>query len=139
MIQLASVDSGQFCWLDLAATDAGSAKIFYKELFGWTAHEQPANGGSFTRLRLSDQDIGSIYQLRQTLLERGMTSHWTPYVRVSNVTDAVRRAEALGGTIVVDPFVVSGIASIALILDSVGALVGLWEPIALTVKANGHG
>ena len=139
MVQLASADSGQFCWLDLAATDAGSAKAFYKDLFGWTAHEQPANGGSFTRLRLSDQDIGSVYQLRQTLLERGMTSHWTPYVRVNNVTDAVRQAEALGGTVVVRPFVVSGIASIALILDSVGALVGLWEPIALTVKANGHG
>ena len=139
MVQLASADSGRFCWFDLAATDADSAKAFYQDLFGWTSHEQRANGGSFTRLRLSDQDIGSIYQLRQTLLDRGMSSHWTPYVRVSNVADAVRRAEALGGTVVVDPFVVYGIACIALILDSVGALVGLWEPIELTVKANGHG
>lgn len=139
MVQLGTTDSGQFCWLDLAASDADSAKSFYRALFGWTSHEQPANGGSFTRLRLSDQDIGSIYQLRQTLLERGMSSHWTPYVRVSNVTDIVRRAKALGGTVVVQPFVVSGIARIALILDSVGALVGLWEPIELNVKANGHG
>jgi len=34
---------------------------------------------------------------------------------------------------------VSGVARIALILDSVGALVGLWEPIELNMKANGHG
>ncbi len=139
MVHLGRTDSGQFCWLDLAATDADSAKLFYRNLFGWTSHEQPANGGSFTRLRRSDQDVGSIYQLRQTLLERGMSSHWTPYVRVSSVKDAVRRAAALGGTVIVHPFVVSGIAQIALILDSVGALVGLWEPIELNVKANGHG
>jgi predicted enzyme related to lactoylglutathione lyase len=36
---------------------------------------------------------------------------------------------ALGGEAVVLPFVVSGVARIALILDSVGALVGLWQPI----------
>jgi predicted enzyme related to lactoylglutathione lyase len=45
----------------------------------------------------------------------------------------------LGGIVIVDPFVVSGVARIALILDSVGAVVGLWEPIQLNMKANGHG
>jgi len=58
MVQLAKTDPGRFCWLDLAATDADSAKNFYEKLFGWTSHEQPANGGSFTRLRLSGQDVG---------------------------------------------------------------------------------
>ena len=66
MVALSKTDTGQFCWLDLAATDADSAKIFYRKLFGWTSHEQQANGGSFTRLRLSDQDVGSIYQLRES-------------------------------------------------------------------------
>jgi hypothetical protein len=139
MVQLGNGDIGRFCWVDLAATDACSAKTFYENLFGWTSHEQLANGGSFTRLRLSDQDIGSIYQLRDVLLEHGIPSHWTPYVRVTNVNDTMRRAVSLGGTVVANPFVVSGIARIALILDSVGALIGLWEPIELNMKANGHG
>jgi len=97
-----------------------------------------ANGGSFTRLRLSDHDVGSIYQLRETLLDNGMTSHWTPYVRVNDIERAAGRAARCGGTVVVDPFLVSGVARIALILDSVGAVVGLWEPIAVDQKANGH-
>jgi predicted enzyme related to lactoylglutathione lyase len=112
----------------LLASDAGSAKEFYARLFGWTSHEQLANGGSFIRLRLSNHDVGSVYQLTNTLLENGMPSHWTPYVRVGNVNDAVRNAVRLGGTVVVDPFAVTGVARIALILDSVGAMVGLWEP-----------
>jgi predicted enzyme related to lactoylglutathione lyase len=55
------------------------------------------------------------------------------------VNDTVRRATALGGTVIAQPFVVSGIARIALILDSVGALIGLWEPIELNMNANGQG
>ena len=139
MAHFGKADAGRFCWLDLAATDADSAKTFYRNQFGWTSHEQLANGGSFTRLRLSDHDVGSIYQLKETLLEHGVTSHWTPYVRVSNIERAVERAAQFGGTVVVDPFLVSDVARIALILDSVGAMVGLWEPIAADGKANGHG
>ena len=68
-----------------------------------------------------------------------MSSHWTPYVRVNDVKEAVQRAVVLGGTVIVDPFLVSGIARNALVLDSVGALIGLREPIELNMKANGHG
>jgi len=119
---------GQFCWVDLAASDAADAKAFYGQLFGWTPHQQPANGGSFTRLRLAGQDVGSLYLLRQVHLDRGVPSHWMPYVRVGDVEAAVRRAVALGGAVIVPPFSVSGTADIALILDKVGAEVGLWEP-----------
>jgi hypothetical protein len=98
-----------------------------------------ANGGSFIRLQSSSHDIGSVYQLRRGLLDKGIASHWTPYILVNNVEDAASRAALLGGTVVFDPFVVSGVARIALILDSVGAVVGLWEPIELNIKANGHG
>jgi Predicted enzyme related to lactoylglutathione lyase len=115
--------------MDLAATNVESAKLFYGELFGWTSREQAANGGSFIRLQSSSHDIGSVYQLRKELLDKGIASHWTPYILVKSVKDAVSR----------DPFVVSGVARIALILDSVGAVVGLWEPIELNIKANGHG
>jgi predicted enzyme related to lactoylglutathione lyase len=41
----------------------------------------------------------------------------------------VQRAVALGGEVIVHPFAVEGTARIALILDCVGAQVGLWEPI----------
>jgi hypothetical protein len=139
VVHLGKADAGRFCWLDLAATDAESAKSFYRNLFGWTSHEQLANGGSFTRLRLCDHDVGSVYQLRETLLDNGMTSHWTPYVRVNDIERAVERARLLGGTIVVAPFVVSGVARIALTLDSVGAIIGMWEPIPASKGADGHG
>jgi hypothetical protein len=84
------------------------------------------------------QDVGSLYQLKSALLAHGIPSHWTPYVRVDDVENAVQRAIGFGGVIVAEPFSVFDVARIALIEDSVGALVGLWQPIASNKKANGH-
>jgi predicted enzyme related to lactoylglutathione lyase len=120
--------------MDLAASDAEVAKAFYGGLFGWTSRDQAANGGRFTRLRLSGRDVGSVYQLRRAQLERGVPSHWTPYVRVDGVDESARRAAALGGEVIVRPFAVADIARIALILDSVGAPLGLWEPVGAQEK-----
>jgi predicted enzyme related to lactoylglutathione lyase len=119
--------AGEFCWVDLAATDAGAARVFYERLFGWKPVEQAAGGGVFTRLQLDGHDVGSLYQLRSLHLEQGMRSHWTPYVRVSDVEAAARKAVACGGKIVIQPLAIGRIARIALIMDPVGAIVGLWE------------
>ena len=133
------VRPGQFCWLDLAATDAASATRFYARLFGWTSREQPANGGHFTRLQSSGQDVGSLYQLRRGLAGPGALSHWTPYVRVLDAGDTARRASEMGGAVIVPPFDVDGIARIAVIVDAVGAKIGLWEPMECGWGASGHG
>lgn len=139
MVDLGNAAAGRFCWVDLAAVDAERAKDFYGHVFGWTSAEQSVNGGRFARMRLSDQDVGSIYQLKRAYRDQGMPSHWTPYIRVDDVSDAARRAVSHGGEVIVRPFAVSGIAQIALILDSVGAQVGLWQPIAATAKETPDG
>lgn len=123
-------EAGRFCWVDLAASDAGSAKDFYGRVFGWTANATRANGGSFMYLRLDGRDVGSLYQLNRALLDRGVPSHWTPYIRVDDMDEVGSRVIENGGTVLVPPFVVDGVARNALILDPVGAHVGLWEPLA---------
>jgi predicted enzyme related to lactoylglutathione lyase len=139
MAHIINTNAGRFCWVDLAATDAARAKAFYSQLFGWTSREQPANGGSFIRMRRSGQDVGSLYQLSRDHLDRGVPSHWTPYIRVDDVGDAAWRATTFDGKVIVRPFEVSGVARIALIQDSVGAHFGLWEPVEANVHEVAHG
>lgn len=129
MLSLDAPQTGAFCWLDLAASDDLLAKSFYAQAFGWTFEDQPANGGYFTRCRCGGQDVGSLYRMKRAQLERGVPSHWTPYLRVDSADAAARRIAACGGRVVVAPFDVQGTARIALIQDVVGALVGLWQPI----------
>ncbi|WP_119271734.1 VOC family protein [Taklimakanibacter deserti] len=131
--------AGHFCWIDLAATDAASAKAFYGALFGWTAQHQRVNGGSFTRLRLADRDVGSLYQLSSLHRDQGVPSHWTPYIQVDDMDDVLQRIQAIGGKVLVPPLIFPGIARIALILDAVGAQLGLWQPIDRGGSENDHG
>jgi uncharacterized protein len=121
---------GSFCWLDLAAADAERAQRFYADAFGWSFRTQHAHGGHFLRCRVGERDIAAtMYRLRQAQLDRGVPSHWTPYLRVDDAETAAQRAVACGGRLVVRPFEVPDTARIALIEDAVGALVGLWQPM----------
>ena len=121
--------AGQFCWVDLAATDATSAIDFYAGLFGWSARDQVANGGTFVRLALGGRDVASLYQLNRAARKVGVPSHWTPYVRVDDAAATCARTVELGGSVAIAPFEVDGIARIALLVDSVGASFGIWEEI----------
>ena len=130
MLNLDPPRPGAFCWLDLAASDAGLAMAFYSQVFGWTFEDQPANGGRLTRCHASGHEVGSLYELKRAQLERGVPSHWTPYIRVESVDTVARRVADFGGRLVVAPFDVQDTARIALIEDAVGALVGLWQDSA---------
>jgi predicted enzyme related to lactoylglutathione lyase len=103
LISVDPIPPGHFCWVDLAAADAGKAKAFYGELFGWRSSEQRANGGSFALLQLAGANVGSLYQLDLAHRQRGVPSHWTPYVRVEDIEQAA---------------------------DPEGATLGLWQPLA---------
>lgn len=118
---------GRFCWLDLAATDAAQARQFYARAFDWHAGDQAANGGHFTRLRVGDEDTGSLYQLSPAQLQGRVPSHWTPYIAVADMAGTVRRVVEAGGRVVVPPVAIEGVTVVALIEDAVGALVGLWQ------------
>ncbi|HET7795528.1 MAG TPA: VOC family protein [Rhizobacter sp.] len=119
----------EFCWLDLAASDAALARRFYAQAFGWTFHDRHANGGRFTLCRAGERDVASLYPLRQAQLELGVPSHWTPYLGVGSADISARQVVEAGGRVVVAPFDVRGTARIALVEDAVGALLGLWQAL----------
>jgi len=132
-----TVTAGAFCWVDLAATDAAAARSFYRGVFGWAAHEHAANGGTFTRWQLDGRDIGSMYPLSAAQREHQVPSHWTAYVRVNDIDTAAQRVVACGGRVLVQPFLVTGVARIALVLDAVGAQLGLWQSLGPQEVSHG--
>ncbi|MBI1424449.1 MAG: hypothetical protein GC149_13475 [Gammaproteobacteria bacterium] len=102
---------------------------FYHAVFGWTAVIESANGGQFVRLQADGNDVGSMYTLSQRERQHGVPSHWTPYVCVDNIDAAATRVRESGGRILVQPFEVEGVARIALAVDTLGAIIGLWESL----------
>lgn len=117
----------RFCWLDLAAGDVRKAADFYARLFDWQTEPMQANGGKFFRLRSDGEAFASLYQLGTRQVAAGVPSHWTPYIGVADVDEVASRAVRLGGQVAVKPFTVDGMTRVSLLVDSTGAVVGLWE------------
>jgi predicted enzyme related to lactoylglutathione lyase len=42
-------EPGTFSWVDLSASDADGAKVFYGELFGWEFEDNEVSGVAFTQ------------------------------------------------------------------------------------------
>jgi uncharacterized protein len=120
---------GPVCWVDLAAHDLGAAQMFYRGLFGWREEVARHAGGTYSKLLCRGVPFGSMYQLSAERIRHGTPSHWLPYVRVADMREATRLAVQLGGEVLVQPFD-AGPARIAVMLDCVGAQIGLWEHLA---------
>lgn len=127
---MTQLHSGQCCWIDLAADHADSAVAFYSGLFGWRPLPARIAGGDLLRLEHHGRAFGSIYQLSRRQREAGAPSHWTPYIAVDSLERSAEMAESLGGRVLVRCFEAPGQARVGLVMDPVGALVGLWQPVA---------
>jgi predicted enzyme related to lactoylglutathione lyase len=115
------------CWVDLATSNAAAAASFYSSLLGWRLTERQVGQGRFSTFARNDSAFASLYQLTREQIERGVPSHWMPYVSVPSADTAAATACALGGQLIVRPQEVAELARICLVADPTGALIGLWQ------------
>lgn len=118
---------GHWCWPELATTDLDSAKAFYGGLFGWTAFDVPASGGSYVTFSLGGQHCGGAYRMAPEQVSRGLPVQWRNYVKVGSVDQTAERLQALGGTVVAGPFDVEGVGRMASVKDPAGVGFALWQ------------
>ncbi|NIR49609.1 VOC family protein [candidate division KSB1 bacterium] len=120
---------GTFCWVELATTDGEGAKNFYTQLFGWDFSDQPVGPDAvYTMLKLSDQDVGALYQMSREQKSRGVPPHWNSYISVANADEIAHEVKALGGTVLAEPFDVFDAGRMAQCQDPAGATFAVWQP-----------
>jgi len=117
MVHLDDAAPGQFCWVDLAASDAGAAKAFYGELFGWTRASRPPMRQLHAAAPIRS---GRWFGLSaQRAAPREMACPRTGRRMCASMTSTLRcAAPRARGEVIVRPFVADGTARIALILDA---------------------
>lgn len=114
-----SYESGTFCWVDLATTDAEGAKAFYGDLFGWEFRDDEIPGGIHTMPH--GDAVGAIYQQDEH------PPHWNNYVTVTSAEETVARAKRLGARILEEPFDIGGFGRVAVLADPADAMLCVWE------------
>ena len=119
---------GTFCWVDLATTDADGAKAFYAGLFGWEAEDTAGgDGGTYTILRLNEDDVAGLYEMEAGRRDAGVQPHWLSYVSVKDADVGARKARELGGKDFGGARDAAEMGRMATIQDTTGAMLGLWE------------
>jgi predicted enzyme related to lactoylglutathione lyase len=128
---MADVDSlppGSFCWAELATTDQKAAVAFYKNLFGWEVNDQPMGpDGTYSMFQLRGREVGAACSMRPEERQSGAPPHWNSYVSVTNADDAAKKAESLGGKVVMKPFDVMDAGRMAVLQDPTGAFFQVWQ------------
>lgn len=119
---------GTFCWVELATSDSGAAKTFYKQLFGWDFVDNPMGPDMvYTMLKLDGKDVGGLYKLMSEQVTHGVPPHWLSYVSVISADESTEKAKAAGATILKEPFDVMTIGRMSVIQDPTGAVFALWQ------------
>ena len=96
---VSSSAQGTPSWLDLSTSDEAAAIEFYGNLFGWTNEPNDAGGGMMYNMqKQGDAYVGGIYKQRDEEAAQGIPPHWTTYISVDNVDEAVTRVAGAGGT-----------------------------------------
>ena len=139
MQELPEYKPGTFCWVELGTTNAGAAKNFYKELFGWDYHDSPMGpSGVYTMIKLNGKDVGGLYDMPPDMLSQGVPPHWLSYISVASADDATAQAKSAGGSVMNGPFDVMTAGRMSVLQDSTGAVFAIWQPKE-TPGAGVHG
>ena len=106
-------------WFNIPAADPGRARGFYEEAFAWAAKPFPRIEGAF---ELATGGIGG------EILPRAHPGEpITVFVGVPSVEEYTVRVERAGGRVVVRKRAVPGRGYFAVIEDTEGNRLGIWE------------
>jgi uncharacterized protein len=112
-----------FVHIELNTTDVAKAKAFFGELFDWKLDDMDMGDMTYTTIKVGDGTGGGMMKHPMP----GQPSLWIPYVLVSDVGAATKKAKSLGANVIKDKTEVPNMGWFSIILDPTGAAIGLWE------------
>lgn len=114
---------GAFSWFELMTPDPEAAKKFYTRLFGWETEAYPMEGMSYTVVKSGNEGVGGI--MKTPPQAEGAPPYWGIYITVEDVDATVRKAEELGGKIMMPPTDIPKVGRFAVLQDPQGAVISV--------------
>lgn len=116
---------GDYNHIEIPADDTARARRFYEGLFGWTFTETPFGDYLTYRTPAGETGVGG------GMGKRGESAPMTirNYVGVDSIDDSVKKAAELGGRVISDKDEIPGIGWWAVISDSEGNELGIFQPL----------
>ena len=120
---------------DIPVDDMQRAKRFYEKVFGWEIHPVRGSGGDFHAAHTVPVDENDEPQVRGAinggLFKRGTNGLNETFLEVTvrSIDECLKKIEAEGGQLVKPKGPILDIAFFAVVKDSEGNVMGLWEDV----------
>jgi predicted enzyme related to lactoylglutathione lyase len=106
---------------EIASPNPERASTFYRELFDWEIGEEELDG--YRLVRTAEGSIGGGLSRSP----EGVFPYVTIYIGVDDLHLTLRRAEELGGKMIVEPMPIPGVGRFAMFQDPDGVMIGIFE------------
>jgi predicted enzyme related to lactoylglutathione lyase len=121
--QLAN-EPGTLTWSENQTRDPEAAAAFYSAVFGYDVESaQMGEGPPYRVLQIDGKGVAGMLEITPEMGD--MPPNWSTTFAVENADAAARKAEELGGRILVQPFDIPEVGRYAVVQDPVGAVFGV--------------
>ena len=118
-------ERGHVFWMEYVAADASAALDFYSSLFGYeTSLQESRNGIDYHVLRRDGRSRAGLFQIPKDA-DENVDPNWLPYVLVDDPGALAKRAESLGGTVILAPEPGIRGGTLAIVADPTGGALAL--------------
>lgn len=118
---------GKWCWNELWTRDVPGALKFYQTVLGYSVQSMDMGaGGTYHMLAAHGEDRGGV----AASVNPKARSMWLPYIHVADCDAAAAKAVKLGARLMLGPQDVPGTGRFAILVDPMGAAVGVFKPAA---------
>ena len=117
---------GEWIWSSLLSKDPAAEAGFYQDVFSYDVFDLASDDG-LEHLILSSDDYARASANAFPGGSAHRHPHWLNFVRVESTANAIAKAVALGGRVLVEPHVGRHGGMVAVVADPAGAPVGLME------------
>jgi predicted enzyme related to lactoylglutathione lyase len=106
-------------------TDTAGARAFYGQLFGWTSEEPSEEFGGYFNFAKNGVRVGGCMSSQP---DSDVPNVWSVYLATDDANKTVDAAAANGGQVHVAPMAVGDLGTMAIVADTGGAVIGVWQP-----------
>jgi predicted enzyme related to lactoylglutathione lyase len=117
-------------WTELTAKGVDKAIEFYTQLFAWTPRQfDMGPTGKYTVLNRGETPAAGAMEMPKEM--GGAPSCWTPYFSVEDCDAMAKKAESLGGKILVPPTDVPDTGRFSVVADPQGAVFAIMKMLPM--------
>jgi uncharacterized protein len=116
--------AGTPCWVEVTVDDVPKAIAFYRALFGWDIEMGAPEAGGYS---ICYKDGRIVAGLSPKFGPGEAPSAWTTYLAADDTDAVAGKIKAAGGQLLMEPVDVMDSGRMALAVDTVGAVFGVWQ------------